>query len=151
METAFSWVNECAAVDGTRSGSGNGLTGRKPVKWPLCPPQVPHEVGPNPTIVSGSQRLVGPVRGSCWFRSCVSVPHERYIRPGHLDYVHFLASLTTGFDCLGLELIWLWMQLWFKLDLPPFFSKKSWVFAKIKMCRFGNLCSCNFPNVSRLR
>jgi hypothetical protein len=40
--------DECAAVGGMRIGRGNQSTRRKPAPVPLCPPQIPHDLGSNP-------------------------------------------------------------------------------------------------------
>jgi hypothetical protein len=39
---------DCGAVGGMRIGRGNRSTGRKPAPVPLCPPQIPHDLGSNP-------------------------------------------------------------------------------------------------------
>jgi hypothetical protein len=40
--------DECGVVGGMRIGRGNRSTRRKPVSVPLCPPQIPHDLGSNP-------------------------------------------------------------------------------------------------------
>jgi hypothetical protein len=37
--------DECGAVGGKRLGRGNRSTRRKPAPVPLCPPQIPHDLG----------------------------------------------------------------------------------------------------------
>jgi hypothetical protein len=39
--------DECGAVGGMRIGRGNRSTRRKPASVPLCPPQIPHDLGSN--------------------------------------------------------------------------------------------------------
>jgi hypothetical protein len=40
--------DECGAVGGMRIGKGNRSTWRKPAPVPLCPPQIPNDLGSNP-------------------------------------------------------------------------------------------------------
>jgi hypothetical protein len=39
--------DECGAVGGMRIGRGNRSTWRKPAPMPLCPPQIPSDLGSN--------------------------------------------------------------------------------------------------------
>jgi hypothetical protein len=45
--------DDYGAVGGIRIGRGNRSTRRKPAPVPLCPPQVPHDLGSNPGRRSG--------------------------------------------------------------------------------------------------
>jgi hypothetical protein len=36
--------DDCGAVGGMRIGKGNRITGRIPAAFPLCPPQIPHDL-----------------------------------------------------------------------------------------------------------
>jgi hypothetical protein len=40
--------DDYGAVGGIRIGKGNRSTRRKPALVPLCPPQIPHDLGSNP-------------------------------------------------------------------------------------------------------
>jgi hypothetical protein len=40
--------DDYGAVGGMRIGRGNRSTRRKPAPLPLCPPQIPHDLGSNP-------------------------------------------------------------------------------------------------------
>jgi hypothetical protein len=40
--------DDYGAVGGMRIGWGNRSTRRKPASVPLCPPQIPHDLGSNP-------------------------------------------------------------------------------------------------------
>jgi hypothetical protein len=40
--------DECGAFGGMRIGRGNRSTRKKPAPVPLCPPQIPHDLGSNP-------------------------------------------------------------------------------------------------------
>jgi hypothetical protein len=46
-------INGCGAVGGTRIGRGIRSTRRKSAPMPLCPPQIPHDLGSNPGRSSG--------------------------------------------------------------------------------------------------
>jgi hypothetical protein len=45
--------DECGSVCGIRIGRGKRSTQRKPDPMPLCPPQIPHDLGSNPGRCGG--------------------------------------------------------------------------------------------------
>jgi hypothetical protein len=72
--------DECGAVRGMRIGRGNRSTRKKPAPVPLCPPQIPHDLGSNPGRRGGKPTTNRLSYGMALSLECYSLLLSAYFR-----------------------------------------------------------------------
>jgi hypothetical protein len=81
---------ECGIVGGMRIGRGNRSTRRKPAPVPLCPPQIPHDLGSNPGRRDGKPATNRLSCGTALHSVRVSQPSQ----PPYFDHFHYIWFIT---------------------------------------------------------
>jgi hypothetical protein len=74
--------DECGVVGGMRIGRGNRSIRRKPAPVPLCPPQIPHDLGSNPGRRGGKPATNRPSYGTALIGPLTNQVSRDSVSPG---------------------------------------------------------------------
>jgi hypothetical protein len=84
--------DDYGAVGGMRDGRGNRSTRRKPAPVPLCPPQIPHDLGSNPGRLGGKTATNRLSYGTALASWLIKALPSSFLR---LSQYHIVTCLVT--------------------------------------------------------